>query len=122
MKMNIAMLIFVLLTLVNNLDASLSRVINLESKLKLDDPVNHESKAAGTDIGSVDKLGDEASVGEGGRGVSHDGSKFVMAHHHRRHRHRHRAPARVNAGSQHTASFQQVVVTILGAAAVLCFA
>ncbi|GKF07673.1 hypothetical protein Tco_0041897 [Tanacetum coccineum] len=118
MKMNIAMLIFVLLTLVYNLDASLSRVINLESKPKLDDPVNHESKAAGTDIGSVDKLGDEASVGEGGRGVSHDGSKFVMAHHH----HRHRALARVNTGSQHTASFQQVVVTILGAAAVLCFA
>ncbi|GJR30857.1 hypothetical protein Tco_1107089 [Tanacetum coccineum] len=118
MKMNIAMLFCVLLTLVNNLDASLSRVINLESKPNVDHEVNHDSKAAGADIG--------------GRGVPQGGSKFVNMipalmimdmndDDYDYGSHRDSAPPPDNARSQHTASVQQVIVTILGAAAVLCF-
>ncbi|GKA51063.1 hypothetical protein Tco_0744259, partial [Tanacetum coccineum] len=88
---------------------------------------------AGADIGSVDTLGDEASVGEGGRGVPHGGSKFVNMipalmimdmndDDYDYGSHRDSAPAPDNAGSQHTASLRQVIVTILGASAVLCFA
>ncbi|GJX17042.1 hypothetical protein Tco_0217874 [Tanacetum coccineum] len=88
---------------------------------------SHDSKAAGADIGSVDRLGDEASLGGGGRGVPHGASKVVVAMiplmimNANSDIHRDSAPAPDNARSQHTASVQQVIVTILGAAAVLCF-
>nr|GEW34777.1 hypothetical protein [Tanacetum cinerariifolium] len=82
----------------------------------------------GKDIGSVDKLGDEASVGGGDRGVPHGSSKImamipaIMIMSANSGSHSDSAPAPDNAGSQHTASLPQVIVTILSAAAVLCFA
>ncbi|GJS00075.1 hypothetical protein Tco_0316583 [Tanacetum coccineum] len=67
-------------------------------------------------------------TGEGDHGVPNSGSKFVnmipllMIMNANSGSHRYSAPAPDNAESQHTASLQQVIVAILGLAAVLCFA
>ncbi|GJS51576.1 hypothetical protein Tco_0624938 [Tanacetum coccineum] len=58
---------------VNNLEAYLSRVINLESKSKAEmvfNPVSNPDSESGANSGSVDKsVADGATVGEGARGV-----------------------------------------------------
>ncbi|GJT09881.1 hypothetical protein Tco_0856923 [Tanacetum coccineum] len=65
--------------------------------------------------------------GGGGHGVPHGGSKVVvsmiplMIMNANSDSYRDSAPPPDNARSQHTISLQQVIVTILGAAAVLCF-
>ncbi|GJZ52672.1 hypothetical protein Tco_0607187 [Tanacetum coccineum] len=73
MKMNVLMMMFILFNLVNNLEASLSRVINLESKSKAEmvfNPVSNPDSESGANSGSVDKsAADGATVGEGARGV-----------------------------------------------------
>ncbi|GKC61785.1 ribonuclease H-like domain-containing protein [Tanacetum coccineum] len=73
MKMNVLMMMFILFTLVNNLEAYLSRVINLESKSKAEmvsNPVSNPDSESGVNSGSVDKSAvDGATVGEGARGV-----------------------------------------------------
>ncbi|GJV57893.1 hypothetical protein Tco_1458898 [Tanacetum coccineum] len=113
--------------MVNNLDVSLSHVINLESKPKVNHDINHNSKAAGADIGLVDRLGDEECLGGSGHGFPHGGSKVVVAMipimimNANSDSHRDSAPAPDNARSQHTASLQQVIITILGATAILFF-
>jgi hypothetical protein len=79
--MNVLMIIFILFNLVSNLDASLSRVINLESKSKVDlvsnRVINHDSES-GANIGSVDESGDRASTGEGSPGVAVGGRRMTL--------------------------------------------
>ncbi|GJW86413.1 ribonuclease H-like domain-containing protein [Tanacetum coccineum] len=73
LSMNVLMMIFISFNLVNNLEASLSRVINLESKSKAEmvsNPVSNPDSESGANSGSVDKsAADGATVGEGARGV-----------------------------------------------------
>nr|GFA62601.1 hypothetical protein [Tanacetum cinerariifolium] len=82
MKMNVLMMMFILFNLVYNLEASLSRVINLESKSKAEmvsNPVSNPDSESGANSGSIDKCAaDGATVGEDARGVL-DGKRSLKA-------------------------------------------